>query len=257
MIQELAVVHSSEEISPGIFQLSVISRYIAGRAVPGQFINIKVEDSHYPLLRRPFSLFSVEGEVVSVVFNVIGLGTKKLSQKKKGDHIDLIGPLGNGFSKAMEGDYTTAVFVAGGLGIAPFPFLTRALPPTKQIVSFIGARSSEQIVRTGMKNVHVATDDGSEGFRGTVVDLIRQYFEGHAMEKPRLFACGPDKMIRSLGQFARAEGFLCYASLECSMACGIGLCQGCPVEVVGREKKYQLVCKDGPVFETNTIMSQQ
>ncbi len=254
MIQTHAPVHSVEEIASGIFRLSFRSREVASAALPGQFVNVKVNDSLFPLLRRPFSIFSVESEAVSIVFNVIGEGTRILVSKKPGDVVDVIGPLGNGFSVAMDSkNYKTALIVAGGLGIAPFPFLLSQIGKDKKVLSFTGARTSNQIVRLGMGHMHIATDDGSEGFAGNVVDLLEEHLSHHHYELPRIFCCGPARMLKRLSDFAQKKGIECYASLECAMACGVGLCQGCPVETINGKKKYVLVCKEGPVFETSTV----
>ncbi|MDE3056473.1 MAG: dihydroorotate dehydrogenase electron transfer subunit [Bacteroidota bacterium] len=254
MVQTHAPVHSVEEIASGIFRLVFRSHELAATAQPGQFVNVKVNDSLFPLLRRPFSIFFVEGDLVSILFNVIGEGTRILVGKKPGDVIDVIGPLGNGFSAAMNsGGYKTAVIVAGGLGIAPFPFFLSKLEKNKNVLSFIGARTANQIVRFGFNRIHIATDDGSEGFSGNVVDLLAEHFSDHRYELPRIFSCGPTRMLKRLSEFTQKKNIACYASLECAMACGIGLCQGCPVETINGKKKYALVCREGPVFETGAV----
>ncbi len=253
MIQEHASIYSVKEIASNIFQLSFLSPSISLSALPGQFVNVRVEDAAVPLLRRPFSIFSVEGEVVSIIFNVIGLGTKLLSQKKAGETLDVLGPLGKGVFPCDDSTFDTALLVAGGLGVAAFPFLNSRLRASKKVVSFLGARTSSYIVRNGLDNIHVATDDGSEGFHGTVVDLLKNFMDKNVINHPRIYSCGPTVMMRTVSQFSREKNIQCYVALECDMACGIGLCQGCPVETVKREKKYSLICKDGPVFEVREI----
>lgn len=253
MNQEHCRIESVTEVAPNIFELSFISHAISGQVLPGQFINIRIEDSLVPLLRRPFSLFSVDAPVVSIIFNAIGIGTKLLSQKKRGDMLDVIGPLGNGVFPLDGEDFSTAILVAGGLGVATFPFLTSRLSSTKNLFTFIGARTASHVIRKGLKNVRIATDDGSEGFLGTVVDLFEAFLNEHKVVTPRIFSCGPMPMMRAVAQIAEEKNIPCYVALECEMACGIGLCQGCPVESATGEKKYNLVCKDGPVFETRKV----
>lgn len=253
MIQEHCRIQSVKEIAPNIFELSFISQAISAQVLPGQFVNIRVEDSLVPLLRRPFSLFSVDAPLVSIIFNAIGIGTKLLSQKKPGDTLDIIGPLGNGVFPLDDGGFATALLVAGGLGVATFPFLTSRLSQTKNILTFIGARTMSNVIRTGLKNIQIATDDGSEGFHGTVVDLFKAFINEQSVDTPRIYSCGPLPMMRAVAQFAKEKNIPCYVALECEMACGIGLCQGCPVETTMGEKKYNLVCKDGPVFETRKV----
>lgn len=253
MIQEHCRIQSVKEIAPNIFELSFISQAISAKVLPGQFVNIRVEDSLLPLLRRPFSLFSVDAPIVSIIFNAIGIGTRLLSQKKPGDTLDIIGPLGNGVFPLADEGFATALLVAGGLGVATFPFLTSRLSQTKNILTFIGARTASNVIRTGLKNIQIATDDGSEGFHGTVVDLFKAYTSERSFDTPRIYSCGPMPMMRAVAQFAKEKNIPCYVALECEMACGIGLCQGCPVETTLGNKKYNLVCKDGPVFETREV----
>jgi len=252
MKQETVSIYSVEHLTSEILELTFISEYIGSTAKPGQFINIRV-DSNFPLLRRPFSIFNTDGNKISIVFNVIGTGTKMLARKRRGDTMDVVGPCGNDFIPYSSGDYDTAIFVAGGIGVAPFPFFTRHFPNDKSIITFLGARQKELIVTKGLKNVKVSTDDGSDGMKGTVLELIKNNFSKNKYGKTRFFTCGPTRMMKALAEYAVELGVECYASLETDMACGIGLCQGCNIEIVGGEKKYKLVCKEGPIFETRTV----
>lgn len=253
MKQEIVSIHSLECLTAEILEMTFVSDYLASVAKPGQFINIRV-DNNFPLLRRPFSIFSIDGNKVSIVFNVIGTGTKVLARKRKGDLLDVLGPCGNDFLRFVDDSFDTAVFVGGGIGVAPFPFLTKQFPAGKKIVTFVGGRHSELIVEKGLANVRVATDDGSKGFRGTVLDLIKDDFGRNEYGKKRFFICGPTRMMKAVADFARDTGSSCYASLECDMACGIGLCQGCNIEMAGGDKKYRLVCKEGTIFETQSVI---
>jgi len=144
--------------------------------------------------------------------------------------------------------------VGGGLGVAPFPLATKFLARTSRAVrTFLGARSSSHILRDHLENVSVATDDGTEGYRGTVVGLVRSALEAGAIDRPKIFACGPNAMLRALAAVAAEFHVPCEVSLESVMACGIGICQGCPVERIGGDKRYSLVCKEGTVFDALTI----
>lgn len=252
MKQEYLPIISQKYLTPDVLELTFVSKYLASVAKPGQFINIHVDDN-FPLLRRPFSIFSVDGEAVSIVFNVIGRGTKVLATKRPGDLIDVVGPCGNDFLAFADGDYDTAIFVAGGIGIAPFPFLTAKFPKMKNIATYLGARNKSMIVQNGLTNVMIATDDGSAGYHGTVLDLLRSDFQNRTLGTTRFFTCGPTRMMKAIGEFAHTQGAECYASLETDMACGIGLCQGCNIEIIGGEYKYKLVCKEGTIFETQTV----
>ncbi|HAP35700.1 MAG TPA: dihydroorotate dehydrogenase electron transfer subunit [Bacteroidetes bacterium] len=252
MKQEIVQIHSLEFLTNEILELTFISDYLSSVAKPGQFINILVGE-RYPLLRRPFSIFNVEGNKISIVFNVIGTGTKALARKRNGDTLDVLGPCGNSFLSFIDDSFDTAVFVGGGIGVAPFPFLTKHFPTEKKIVTYLGGRHKELIITKGLKNIKISTDDGSEGFNGTVLDLIKKDFQENNYRNIRFFLCGPTRMMKAVADFANEIGIECFASLECDMACGIGLCQGCNIEVLGGDKKYKLVCKDGTIFDTKTV----
>ena len=240
------------ELENKIFLLKILSPEISNSIKPGQFLNVLVTNSYYPLLRRPFSVCDVEDDCFYLMFNIFGEGTKLLSGKRPGDLIDVLGPLGNGFN--LEDDYETAVLVAGGLGAAPFPYLVRKIQDKKNIVSFIGGRTQHDVIMHGMKNVHISTDDGSLGFKGTVVDLLKDKIELIKTTKVKMFGCGPTAMLRSLQKFCIENNLNCEVSTECAMACGFGICQGCPVEGVNSPDKYLLVCKNGPVFNVKDIV---
>lgn len=253
-------VKSVTPVKPGIFALSFESPELSERSLPGQFVNVKVSSDYVPLLRRPFSVHRTEARNVELIFNAIGPGTLKLADKRIGDMIDVLGPLGRPFS--VDDDFETALLVGGGLGIAPLPILTDFLRrKRKPTLTFVGARTAAQVVDGHLENVHHATDDGSVGFRGTVVELLAEYTAGHTVRLPKIFACGPLPMLKTLGQLAAEKNIACEASFECTMACGFGICQGCPIERVGsttadknQSGKYALVCKDGPVFNTREVI---
>jgi len=252
-IQELALAESQTETAEGIWSLRFRSEALARRARPGQFVNVLLRDNYAPLLRRPFSISQVEGDSLTLVYNIIGRGTRLLAAKRAGDELDVLGPLGQPFD--ISGSFRTALIVAGGLGVAPFPFLMRALlAGGRAIRSYIGARSATQLLSLGLPDPHLATDDGSMGLRGTVVDLLREDVRKHPLGSAKIFACGPTPMMKALASFAAETKIECELSLEGDMACGIGLCQGCPVEMRSGEKKYSLVCVDGPTFPSKDII---
>lgn len=253
LIETAAQVIGRREVAEGIFRMVLRTPEIAGRSVPGQFVNIRCGESCLPLLRRPFSISRVDGDSIELLFNVIGQGTRMMSSKKPGDTLDVLGPLGSPFG--IGGDYGMAILVAGGLGIAPFPFLTDfLLKEKKEILTLIGARTAGHVTEQYLKNVLVATDDGSKGMKGTVVDLLKTQIEKHDVRNVKVFGCGPTPMLKALSAFASAEGIECEMSLEGDMACGMGICQGCPVERTDGKKKYALVCTDGPTFNIKDII---
>jgi dihydroorotate dehydrogenase electron transfer subunit len=247
-----APVEKSIELDNDIHLLKIHCPEIASSVKPGQFLNIRVSETMYPLLRRPFSVCDVEGDYFYLMFNVFGEGTRILSRKHKGDLIDILGPLGNGFN--LDSDYETAVIVAGGLGAAPFPFVTRKIKSAKKILSFIGGKTHSDVIKYGLENISVATDDGSEGFKGNVVQLLEKNMDTLKNGKVKIFACGPNAMLHALKEFCILNDLECEVSTECAMACGFGICQGCPIESTERKDKYYLVCKDGPVFNIKDVV---
>lgn len=240
------------ELDHNIFLLKVFAPEITSVIKPGQFLNVRVSDNIYPLLRRPFSVCDVQGDNLYLMFNIMGQGTNILAHKPLESTINILGPLGNGFNSS--GNYKTAVMVAGGLGAAPFPFLTRAVQDEKEILTFIGGRTYHEVIKYGMKNIQVATDDGSEGFKGNVVQLVNKNIALLKSKNVKFFACGPTPMLKALQTFCIDNNFECEASTECAMACGFGICQGCPVESTQNPDKYLLVCKDGPVFNIRDVV---
>lgn len=250
MFDEKSRVESVKKIINDTYLLRVYSPLIAASIKPGQFCNIKVSDSNYPLLRRPFSICEVEGDYLHFLFDVHGEGTKLLANKRKDDFIDILGPLGNGFE--LNGNYNLAIIVAGGIGIAPFPYLIQQLPSNKKIFSFYGSRSKANLIDYKMKNLSVSTDDGSAGFKGNVVQLLEKDFYKFGNETIRIFACGPTLMLKAIQDFSIKYNIECQISTECSMACGFGICQGCPIERTD-DDGYYLVCKDGPVFDSKKV----
>lgn len=241
-----------KQIGRGIYITKFKAPVIASQIKPGQFLNIKVNRTTSPLLRRPFSVCDVENGILTVEYNVTGTGTKIMSEKKPGEFFDVMGPLGKGFN--CEGDYETAVLVAGGLGTAPFPYLIRRIKDQKKIRSYIGAASKDVLIKYGFENIESATDDGTEGFKGNVVELLQSHLDDLKKEEVKIFGCGPEPMLKALRQLALDANIACELSTECAMACGFGICQGCPIEPAGDEESYKLVCKDGPVFNAKDIV---
>ena len=240
------------ELDHDIFVIKLNCPQISSITRPGEFVNVKVTETIHPLLRRPFSICDVEDDNIYLMFNIFGEGTKMLAGKRPGDTLNILGPLGKGFK--TEDDFETAVIVAGGLGAAPFPFLTRVLKNKKDILSFIGGRTGKDVITYGMINRYTATDDGSIGHKGNVVNLLEKNIELLKKNKIKIFGCGPNAMLRALKEFALKYDFNCEVSTECAMACGFGICQGCPIESISNPDKYLLVCKDGPVFNVKDVI---
>ncbi|HEX9615265.1 MAG TPA: dihydroorotate dehydrogenase electron transfer subunit [Bacteroidota bacterium] len=247
------IVSQVQEVADRIFVLTFESSYVAETVRPGQFLNIRVHSGSDPLFRRPFSVSRIEGNKVEILFGIVGKGTAMLAAKRPGDVLNVLGPLGVPFG--LHGSFTNAILIAGGLGVAPMPILTTSLKRDgKRVETFLGAQTSRQLAPFHLENVHNATDDGSKGFHGTVVGLAEQYLKEHPLQGAKMFACGPTAMLRAVSAFASKTGVDCELSLEGDMACGVGICQGCPIERVGAARKYALVCVDGPAFNSKDVI---
>ncbi len=244
---------------PTCWHLEFESGVIAKNAQPGQFVNIKVNDGLEPLLRRPISIHRVKGVKVKLFYEVVGVGSRVLSQRKPGEFLDIIGPLGNGFdyrgsAKAKAGKN---ILIAGGMGVAPLVFLAqRLLRPCgarNDTIVLIGAKTKEQLLcmqefKALGCAVKIATDDGSLGFKGRVTDLLKIVLA--RTKTSGLFSCGPRPMLKAVSEIARENKIPAQLSLEEHMACGIGACLGC---VVSTQGGYRRVCKDGPVFSSEEL----
>lgn len=249
-----------KELAPGLVVLRFRNTDIARTAIAGQFVNVLPKIGFGdPMLRRPFSVYWSEGDEAEIIVLEHGRGTGILSHTVEGDSLDVLGPLGKPWNY-RSGNFETAVLLIGGVGVASMPLLTRALELEEiPVQTFYGARTSALIARDHLVNLHLATDDGSEGFQGSNVELLRSFLNNGSISSSKIFACGPTGMMRAAQALAKEFDIPCEVSLETEMACGIGICQGCPVrneesifEKSGR--KFRLVCTDGPSFEAKEIV---
>jgi dihydroorotate dehydrogenase electron transfer subunit len=240
------------ELPNSVFVLKINCPDIASQILPGEFLNIRVSEESYPLLRRPFSVCDVDDDCIFILFKIFGEGTRIIAAKSVGEKLDILGPLGRGFN--LTGNFDTAVIVAGGLGSAPFTYLTKKMKNNKNIISFVGGRADDDVITYGMQNVSIATDDGSAGYKGNVVELLISKLELLKSKKIKIFGCGPTPMLKALQKFSIENNFDCEISTECAMACGFGICQGCPIDSADNQDQYLLVCKDGPVFNVKDIV---
>ncbi len=250
MIISKVTLTALKQIEERVFLLKCHSAELAKSFKPGQFANIRVSDGMYPLLRRPFSISDVEGDEVSFMIAIHGEGTAQLCGKKPGDLLDLIAPLGNGFN--IDDEYDLHIILAGGIGAAPFPLLTRKLA-YKKLITYSGGKTGREVITYGLNEPRIATDDGSAGFKGNVVDYFRSELGEYRNLKTKVYACGPNAMLRSVKQLLENEGIDGEISTESAMACGFGICQGCPVEKSVDDGRYLLICKDGPVFNAREV----
>jgi dihydroorotate dehydrogenase electron transfer subunit len=239
--------------------LSIDAPELGREARPGQFVMIKVTDGLTPLLRRPLSIHDAGKDGIELFFKVAGQGTGILARKKTGDSLDLIGPLGKGFtiSDGMKGK--RAFCVGGGRGIAPLYFLARELDAAgaRTTVLYGGRRLAdiplkEKFERAGIELL-CSTEDGSFGFKGLVTELVGRELAG---AKPDIvYACGPDAMLKALAALAAKHGLPSELSLESVMGCGIGACWGCVHRIRNESGDgWTKICEDGPVFPGERVL---
>ena len=252
MHQLTARVVAKHEIAPDIFRLTLYAPAVAREARPGQFVHIQCGVNQSYILRRPFSVHQVVGgEAFDVLVRVVGDGTRWLAGREPKASLDLIGPLGRSFE---TNGVTRAVLVAGGMGVAPMVFLAGRLAEAKvKVYTLMGAASREQLLdfmdlKRLTRKIAVATDDGSQGHRGPVTEILAR--EIQEAEPERIYACGPAGMLRAVAGICRRFEIPGQVSLEARMACGVGACLGCAVEAKGA---YLKVCADGPVFDIEEL----
>jgi len=249
--QEKALVLSNEEVMPGTHLIRVASAHCAAIAYPGQFLMVRCDDGYQRLLRRPISIHSIRPDAVAILFKTVGKGTSWLSQRRPGDRLDLLGPLGNGFR--MEPGWQSLLLVAGGLGIAPLVGLaSQAITSGRQVTLLLGASQASQLYPThllpsGLRIV-LTTEDGSAGQKGLVTDIISNY----TSKVDAVFACGPISMYKTISKLTPEKwpDKPIQVSLETRMGCGLGGCFSCTIKTSAGMKR---VCRDGPVFEIRDV----
>ncbi|MDD5935739.1 MAG: dihydroorotate dehydrogenase electron transfer subunit [Clostridiales bacterium] len=247
----LACIKTKNEISPQIFDMWLENSEIASKAKPGQFLSIYMKEGSR-LLPRPISICEVDKEQgrLRIVYRIAGKGTAELSDYAVNDMIEIMGPLGNGF---YMDEVKSAILIGGGIGIPPMLELAKQLKCKKTIV--LGYRDtrflSDEFATYG--DVVIATEDGSFGTKGNVVDAMNE----HHLSADMIFACGPTPMLRGVKTYATEHGIKVQISMEEKMACGIGACLACVCK--SKEKDHHTnvnnkrVCKDGPVFFADEI----
>ena len=249
-----AKVLSQREIAPRIYDLWLESG-LAAQAKPGQFIGVYPKNAA-TLLPRPISICEVNGErtALRIVYRIAGKGTAEFSTLKENDSIDILGTLGNGFS-LEAGRGKRCFLMGGGIGIPPMLQLARELEADKSMI--MGYRDGNLFLAEDFGKygrVYVATEDGSRGTKGNVLDAI----EENGLKADVIYACGPMPMLRAVKEYARRQGIRAYISLEEHMACGVGACLGCVVKTKETDSHSNVnnarICTDGPVFEADDVL---
>jgi dihydroorotate dehydrogenase electron transfer subunit len=268
-----AAVTQAKKLPGRMFFLEFAVPELAKKCAPGEFVMIQVESGTDPFLRRAFSVFYTEPKKgkLTILGKSYGFGTTLLREKKTGDRLKMVGPLGNRFGRAKKRERT--LLVAGGVGLAPLYFYQQDLSKNmrRDTPLFLGTRSKEEALALrklmpSASNLQFATDDGSYGYRGRVTDLLEKWLEKNGNGSPvRILSCGPDGMMAKTVEVAKKFGLPIEVSLETAMACGFGICIGCAVKSIPDEKVesefpktsdgfiYQRACIDGPVFNGHQL----
>lgn len=243
--REKAIVIRQEEIANGIYSMWIKTDEIAKNAKAGQFVDIYSRDGSR-ILPRPISICELDKTdgSIRIVYRVAGKGTEEFSGLVAGRHIEIMGPLGNGFPTKSK----SAFLIGGGIGIPPMLELAKTLDCEKQMI--LGYRDelflTEEFEPYG--EVYVATEDGSAGVKGTVLDAIKV----NKLNADIIYACGPKAMLKALKEYAKEQNMECWISLEERMACGIGACLACVCKTKHRDDHTNVhnkrICKEGPVF---------
>ena len=251
--KSMARVLSQKELAPGIFDLWLETKQ-AGNAKPGQFIGVYPKNAA-TLLPRPISICEVNSEktALRIVYRVAGAGTAEFSELKEGESVAILGTLGNGFP-LEAGKGKRCFLMGGGIGVPPILQLAKELDAQKSI--FMGYRDGNLFLKEDFDrygDVYVATEDGSRGTKGNVMDAI----EAYGLEADVIYACGPMPMLRAIKRYAQEKGIEAYISLEEHMACGVGACLGCVVKTKEVDHHSHVhnarICTDGPVFEAKEV----
>ena len=253
--KETTVVVSQKSISDGIYDLRVKTD-AAKECLPGQFVGV-FPPSDAKMLMRPISICEADGEgILRMVYRTAGEGTKLLSGLKEGDPVDLLSILGNGFPIAEAAGKRIAIF-GGGIGIPPMLYTSKeAGKLAAETEIYLGFRNSDIFLAEEFApygTVNVVTDDGSVGYRGNVLDAIRE----RGYRPDLIYACGPMPMLRAIKHYAEEVSAKAYISLEERMACGVGACLGCVCKTTKTDEHSHVnnarVCTEGPVFDAADV----
>ena len=254
-IKECAVVISQEKLATDIYSMW-INTNIAKEAKPGQFISVYTKNEA-KLLPRPISICEIDDKktALRIVYRKAGKGTEEFSKYRSGASVNILGPLGNGFTIGEE----KAFLIGGGIGIPPMLELAKRLKeeqPGTEFTIVLGYRDAKTFLLEEFKElgeVVIATEDGSLGTKGNVLDAIRE----KNLTADVIYSCGPTPMLRALKAYAAEQNMKCYVSMEERMACGIGACLACVCKSTEKDGHTNVnnkrICKEGPVFDAREV----
>lgn len=254
VLHALAPVLENYEVGPGRRVIVVHAPEIAALSKPGHFINVLASESYEHLLRKPFSIYRADPRSgrLSMLYQMKGATTAAMSSMRSGeDAIDIIGPLGGRVFEIDPRPGVRRVMAGGGYGVPPLVFLTQRMRSegfSGEIIAVVGARTKDLLdcvddFKALDARVVCSTDDGSFGVRGKITDALEQIVTTDSY----VYCCGPNPMMKAVGELAARKGAPCQVSLEVSMACGVGVCMGCVVDLT--DGKRVRACIEGPVFE--------
>lgn len=255
MRKEIMKVTCQKQLATNIFELTLTGSLVKEMKHAGQFVHLKVSEHTDPLLRRPISICSINQELdqFKMIYRAEGRGTTLLSEKCEGDTVDVLGPLGNGFSIHETNPGEVALLVGGGIGVPPLYELSKQLTRIGvNVIHVLGFQSKDVCFYekefSELGPTFIATVDGSYGMKGFVTDVI----VNKGLTFDTLYACGPTPMLKALEQKYHDKKM--YLSLEERMACGIGACFACVCHTPSDDFSYKKVCSDGPVFKVGEVV---
>lgn len=255
IIQDQMTVTAQQQIAHNIFEMKLTGKLVGEIKSPGQFVHIRVANSFEPLLRRPLSIASVDlaRQEMVIIYRAEGRGTSLLSDKRVGETVDVLGPLGNGFPVEETEKGETALLIGGGIGVPPLYELSQQLTAKGvTCIHILGFQSSEVVFYEDefkvLGETHIVTVDGSQGAQGFVTTVLADVKDDFAT----YYSCGPMPMLQAVQtQLEGKKGFL---SFEQRMGCGIGACFACVCQTTEAiDKPYVKVCSDGPVFPAGVV----
>lgn len=268
MKMEFCTVEENVKIAKDTYKMKIKGDFVKECKEPGQFINIRIGDGKEHMLRRPISISEIDkGEkLVTIIYKVVGEGTKFLTKIKKGNNIDIMGPLGRGYDTFSLKKDETALLIGGGVGVPPLYELAKQFSKKGiNVITILGFNSKDEVFyEEEFKNfgeTYISTADGSYGEKGFVTNIIENLKNLGKLNFDKYYSCGPVPMLKALTEtFKDKEG---YISLENRMACGIGACYACvckkakkDTDVIKYDEKkveYTRVCYDGPVYLAGTV----
>ena len=247
------IIAEKSAIARNIYSFTISCPEIAQVAVPGQFVHIRTGSF---TLRRPISICGIDPikGTLRIVFEIRGEGTSEIANLNKGDVIDMLAPLGHGFT--VNPDFRKVILIGGGIGTPPM--LPLAMAYGEKAVTISGFRNASAVIlqedfaAAGAETI-LCTDDGSAGIHGFVTQPLEELVKNGGIDA--VFACGPTSMLKRITEICKENSVYCEISLEERMACGIGACLGCACRTKRNDEEYFAhVCKDGPVFKAEEVL---